>query len=58
MKHPNKKVEFKNRFKAKCWLKSCFNYWMDMYAGGTQPLTNESLIKALSEINKETSNEL
>ena len=53
MKHPNKKVELKNSFKAKCWLKSCFNYWMDMYAGGTQPLTNESLIKALIEINKE-----
>ena len=28
MKHPNKKVEIKNKWRALCNLKSCFNFWL------------------------------
>jgi len=29
MKHPNKKIEIRNRWKATANLKSCFNFWLN-----------------------------
>ena len=52
MKHPNYKVEQYNKIKIKRWNKSCFNYWMDMYATkACTKLTNSTLIEAMQRIN-------
>ena len=54
MKHPNKKVESTNKWKTKCWLKSCFNFWMDAEITSRLkvPLTHATLLEALANFDR------
>jgi hypothetical protein len=52
MKHPNKKFEKLNNFKARCRLNSCFNFWLNKAVSEEVkiPLTSKTLIETLDKL--------